>query len=346
MDPVSTVSQRAPPPSLPPHPPTQKKRIYLEYIPSLVPLELVHRVRDPEEVHEPVIDRGGHAAAQAGEPHKARHVQHLAAALDRLDHLERHVLRLQDGEEEGEPGLHPVKHSRVDVVRAHAGRRNALLAQLAKLEPQGLVEPKRAELRRTVVRQPAHPDQARGTGDGHNVAAIAMEHVGKEGLHRPKVRSGVHIHCLAGQGVRDVQELLPADDAGVVYQHVNVPEVADNQFCSRVHGVGVADVADVHLGLTALLLDHPRGLLGHLLVEVPHGDLAALLRELQAHQPANTHPSSCDDHHLAFQAFLTASSQKSVEEQRGQTYSQPRRHSQLLFHCREKTDSGGGEKMI
>ena len=160
--------------------------------------------------------------------HDARHDQAAAVALDRLQDAVGRVLRIEDGQEPLEAGLHAREHPRGDVERADDRRPDAAPEPL-QLEAERLVEADRRVLARAVVDQTRRADDAGGGGNGHDVAAVPPHHLGEEGARRPEERERVHLEGAEHVVVRRLEERLPGHHAGVVDEHVHVAVVAERR---------------------------------------------------------------------------------------------------------------------
>lgn len=79
--------------------------------------------------------------------------------------------------------MYVLEHARAaDEEGADDGGVHALDVQRLQLGPQRLVETHRRELRGTVVHQLRHAHVTGHGRDGHDVAVLALHHVGEEGL--------------------------------------------------------------------------------------------------------------------------------------------------------------------
>lgn len=203
--------------------------------------ESVHAGVDADEIGEEVEDFGGEEAGEGCDFDEAGHDEFGLVLFDGGDDFGDDVAGFEDGEQPAEAGFDAFKHAGVDVVGADDGCFDAGGA-VAQFHSEGFVEADGGEFTGAVVGEFFRSDESGGGGDGDDVAFATFEHVGEEGFGGPEEGEGVDAEGLDNLFIGEVEEVVAADDAGVVDEDVDASDFVFDLLGGGVDGFAVGDI--------------------------------------------------------------------------------------------------------
>src|SRR5579862_553891 len=249
--------------------------------------EAVHRHVHAEKVHQTVEDRRRKCAENREQSHDRGQHEHPAVPGDRVGDPDGDVPGAKDWQEERDAGPDTTEHPGVDVIGAHH-RGHHLWRAAVELDAQGLVEADRGVLRRRVVGLASHAHETGRRRHGHDVTVTGFHHRREERLGHPEQREHVDVEGAPDHVVGDVQKTLPAHDAGVVDEDLDVADLLAHLVRGPVDRGRVANVARVAVGLaTTQPLELGDGRPELLLVSVPDDGDGAPAGHLEGQRAAD-----------------------------------------------------------
>lgn len=216
--------------------------------------EVIHGAVHSKNTEEEVLNRDGE---EANVDHRVGHPgqhQNGLVALDCGDNLGGDEGRGENGQEEVETRLGALEHASRDVEGANASRLDVRFLHL-HFHAQRLIKTDRCELGSRIISKTRSTGMSSHGGDGHNVAVLALNHVGQEGTASPKVRVNVHVHSALDVHGLAVQEGLASHYTSIVHEDVQLVVLAKHRLRSGLNSLALAQIYHVCRQFEAFLLE-------------------------------------------------------------------------------------------